>query len=224
MSRLFLLLASVPIAAPAPAQRVDEPQAVKVSSVPAPGEERTVSVGNPIHEYTRYISLDIAIPSGRMRVAPLLIPLTIEAGTPLFSISTKARFKGCMKSTTWPADLSSLSGPCALDDDGDGTFDRIAKDDVSAGLKLKTPASYKRATVPVDAPDNLRQTLLYAGATSDGLRLSYREFRNDLARPAFTEELTIPITKTFPQDVAVKDMRLRLLAIDGLGLRYMIVK
>jgi hypothetical protein len=55
------------------------------------------------------------------------------------------------------------------------------------------------------------------------LRLSYREFSNNMARPAFTEELTIPISKTYPQDVAVKLVKLRIHSIDGLGMRYEIL-
>jgi len=83
---------------------------------------------------------------------------------------------------------------------------------------------YRRSILPLDAPDNLRQMILYQGATSDTLRLSYREFRGDLARPAFTEELAVPITREFPQDIVVKNIRFRLFGLDGTGLTYEIVQ
>lgn len=150
-----------------------------------------------------------------MRGGRWLLPLVITPDQELTQVSSKAKF-AC-------TDLGS--GPCGLDDDADDTFDRMAQDELSMALKLKKPVPYKtrRDSKVVDDPENFRQVILYQGATSDTLRLSYREFVKDMARPAFTEELSIPITKSFPQLIAVKDITLRILNIDGLGLRYELV-
>ena len=194
-------------------QTVDQSQVPQVIAMPAKGAEQTVSVGSTLYEYGKYIAFDVATPSQTMRVAPLLIPLIIEANTPLYRVSTSVKFKAC---------TGMGDGPCALDDDGDGTFDRIAKDNSSAGLKLKAPVPYATHKVPRETPDSIKTILIYSGATSDTLRLSYREFRNDMARPAFTEDLSIPITRQFPETIAVKDIKVTLLGISGLGLRYRI--
>lgn len=204
---LFLLFLAV-----TPAVAQETPPEVLVSHVPDIGVLRTVSAGTPIHEYARTYSFDAYVPDAEMKGGRWLLPLVVPANTPLSRVASKAKLKACIE-----------NGPCGLDDDGDGAFDRMAEDDISRALKLKTPIPYKKRRVTVNNPDSLRQVIIYAGASSDSIRLSYREFSNDLARPAFTEDLLIPINKIFPQDVAVKAVKIRIHGIDGLGLRYEIL-
>ena len=210
MIRLILIAAAIGISATADRSVAQ----VRRSSVPEVGEQRTVSIGSAIHEYNEYVPVELAIPESEMRGGQWIIPIVIPEGTPLYPVETRAAFKAC-------ADFGN--GACGLDDDGDGTFDRMARDSITAALRLRQPVRYTRTIVPLDAPNNLRQTILYQGAAGDSLRLSYREFRGDLARPAFTEELSVPITSQFPQDIVVKDIRFRLFRLDGVGLTYAIV-
>jgi len=212
--RIFACLVAVPIAASADVNRVHE----RIVSDPNAGVVRTVSVGSIIREQGRFYIVDEAITtvSRPMRGGRWVIPLTVNPDQPLTQVSSNAKFKACTNAGT---------GPCGLDDDGNGTFDRMAQDSVSLAVKLKEPVPYvtKTQTRVVDDPKNFKQVILYTGATGDTLRLSYREFSNNMARPAFTEELTIPLSKQFPQDVAVKDVRIRIHKIDGLGLTYEIL-
>lgn len=53
--------------------------------------------------------------------------------------------------------------------------------------------SYRRVEVDVPDPHNLRQELLYQGRIGNELRLVYREYVNDLARPAFSQDLTFDL-------------------------------
>lgn len=188
-----------------------EPE-VTILHVPPAGSSQTVSVGTQIHEYSRLYSFNATITDQKLRGGQWLIPIEVEAGTPLYPVSTNSKFKACAR-----------SGACGLDDDGDGKFDRMAKDSASLAIKLKQPVAYRTTRITVENPLSLKQVILYAGATSDTLRLSYREFSNDMARPAFTEELTIPIGKSFPQDVAVKAIKFRIHSINGLGMTYEIL-
>ena len=71
--------------------------------------------------------------------------------------------------------------------------------------------------------DAFRFVILFQGATTDTLRFSYREFKNDMARAAFTEELTIP-REPFPQMMMLKNIQIEVLGVSGMGLRYKIVK
>jgi hypothetical protein len=54
----------------------------------------------------------------------------------------------------------------------------------------------------------------------NALSLSYREFSDDMARPAFTEDLSVPMGATFPQPIVVKGQRFIVHKIDGTGLTY----
>jgi hypothetical protein len=205
-----VVLAILTLSSPVVAQEL-KPE-LRIENAPATGVVQTVSVGTQIHEYQRLYSYNATIPETQMKGGQWFLPLIVEPDTPMFPVSTKAKFKACVQ-----------SGPCALDDDGDGIFDRMASDEISIALRLKIKVPYRTKRVTIEAPDSLRQVILYQGSTADTLRLSYREFSNNMARSAFTEELVLPIAKIFPQDVAVKAVKFRIYSIDGLGMKYEIL-
>lgn len=90
-------------------------------------------------------------------------------------------------------------------------------------MKIKIPAPYSAATIFAVRTDAFKEVILYQGATADSVRFSYRQFKDDLARPAFTEELTIP-REPFPAMMMVKNLQIEVMAVTGMGLRYRIVK
>ena len=71
-----------------------------------------------------------------------------------------------------------------------------------------------------DGASSFRKVIIYSGVGDGIIKFSYREFTNDMARPAFTEELTLPLGKSFPQDIAIKDQVFTLISVDGMGLTY----
>ena len=81
---------------------------------------------------------------------------------------------------------------------------------------------FQRGIVEVagEGGNNFRKLIIYSGVGDGTIKFSYREFTNDMARPAFTEELTLPLGKSFPQDVAIKDQVFTLISLDGMGLTY----
>lgn len=210
MSKIILAAIVTMCSAPALALYSTE---YKTINVPELGVVTTVSVGSQVHEYSNEVTTvrDAIIIDTEMRSGVVVAP----AGTefyPVRAISDKVKFKACV-------DPESYSY-CGFDDDGDGTFDRMQDTGVFA-KKLTAPVPYsaKKVTSKRSA-DSFKQVVLYQGATSDTLRLSYREFKNNIARDAFTQELTIPLDKTFPQDIAVKAVKLRIHKINGLGMTY----
>jgi hypothetical protein len=113
-----------------------------------------------------------------------------------------------------------------MDLNDDGAIDRVSFNDVAGAKDVLPPVSY--AIVPVEIGVNPRlgegedfkKELIFTGATADTLMVTYREFVSDLARPAFAEQLTIPLSKSFPQRIAVKGHVFMITAIDGMGMHY----
>jgi hypothetical protein len=79
----------------------------------------------------------------------------------------------------------------------------------------------RQAVTKVEA-DNFQRQLLYEGKVGNELRLSYREFRGDLARPAFSQELTFDLGSG--SIVGVKGARLEVLEVNNLGIRYRVLQ
>lgn len=192
---IFLL---TPVAAQAETASVTRPSA---------GEVAVAATGTPLFERTQYDEVD-----GAVLRAPMKIGLygTLDAGTTMYRIKSRAAFKAC----------AAKSGHCGLDDDGDGRFDRWADDDVSMALKLKEPVPYDAVKVPARGADAFKQVVTYLGSAGGVLRMSYREFVNDMARPAFTEDYSFEIGASLPAPIAFRDVRMTVLGVGADGLRY----
>jgi hypothetical protein len=219
---LVLATIAAPTAFPASSQTIGQPVR-KVGQKPEPGVESVVTVGSVLLE--RYDLTERAMPrleaelslslgiQGKI-VAPAGSLLTVERANPLKACTTSGGY------------VDHLVGPrgaaCLMDNDMDGAFDKASAADVLfTTKKINPPARYTLVSVTTpEAGNSFRQALIYLGTSAGTLRLSYREFSNDMARPAFTEELSFPMEATFPQTVAWRDTRITLLGVSNAGLRY----
>jgi len=116
-----------------------------------------------------------------------------------------------------------VQGICLIDREGTGTFTRINFRGMYNAKLLPTPIAYRLDKVPIPDPkSDYRDVLVFLGVSAGSLRLGYREFSGDLARPAFSEELTFPLAPSYPQPIAFRNLRITLIGLDGAGLRYRI--
>lgn len=113
------------------------------------------------------------------------------------------------------------NGKCFADKDSDGDLDKPGRDPESSE-KMDIPYTTRR--IHIDVPsDGFRTELVYQGAGGGVLRLAYREFIDDMARPAFTQVLTYDL----PQDgsattIAFQTLDIEVLAADNMGLSYVV--
>jgi hypothetical protein len=196
-------------------------QDLSVVTVPEIGVETTVAAGGDVFSYAHVYTIDgyktnvPSRPSGWFGLGAQDVP----ADTMLVPVYTSRAAKGCVPF----AGTLEANGPCFIDDDGDGTFDRTAADKATTANKLKAPLPYSASKISISREDSFKRVVLFQGATSDSLKFSYREFKNDMARPAFTEELSIP-REPFPAMIMVKNLQMEVLGVSGMGLRYRIVQ
>jgi hypothetical protein len=140
-----------------------------------------------------------------------------------FLVEQANPLKVCTVAQDAYSDWLSGGPACLYDTDMDGKFDRTDANVVFTSRKLKEPVPYVFVDVPqLSGGSNFRQTLTYLGAAAGVLRISYREFSGDMARPAFTEELTFPLEKSFPQTIRWRETKITLLGATAEGLRYRI--
>ncbi len=144
-------------------------------------------------------------------------------GSNLIVIREK-KLKACRQKTSTSLGGVTVGGwlDCAIDKDGDGKFELISFNEVGGAKPVVPPVPYTRGTIPITGGNSqsFKQTITYLGKSGSDIRLSYREFSNNMARPAFTEDLTLPAPSEFPQTMLVKDIKLTVLGIDGSGFRY----
>ncbi|UZK70778.1 hypothetical protein OKW76_07080 [Sphingomonas sp. S1-29] len=188
---------------------------------PSKGIKSTATVGSNVYVHQKYRAAKSYRIDEPVKAKILFAQVDLPAGTQLMRIDSKAKLKACA-SPTMEAFAKKYYVGCLMDDDGNGTFDRVAGNEVQSGKKLPKPLPYIESEYIDGAPGSLKQVLIYLGSTKDTLRLSYREFVDDMARPAFTEEYTFPLGTQFPQPVAFKDVKLTITGIDGAGMHYVV--
>lgn len=221
-----IVLALGLLAAPAMAQS-NSSSAHRLVKAPPVGATRTASAGEPIFSAEdtlvsstteRKIRLNQKIKIGNLMKGVIIIPEDSD----FVERSDGGAIIACTK-------LNMLFGknkPCLYDATGDGVFDQVSFGKDEAPKPLDKPAPY---TVSVSTQtDNLspkfRSVVTYSGSNGSSILLSYREFSNDMARPAFSEELQVPIGKDFPQRVRFKGVTIQINKIDGMGMNYTILE
>ena len=218
IKRLLIMALAVGVSGGARAQLVTQ-------STPK-GEVRTAAVGGAVWESAKFtgapgVILGAAVQANWGSAEIVDLP----PGTALMTIRAK-KLKACRERIVTRMGGYSFGGwkDCLIDTNQDGLFDRVSFNEVAGAKDIVPPVAYTKEMVPVDGigSASFRKIVTYLGRSGSDIRLSYREFSNDMARPAFTEDLTLPVPETFPQTMQVKDLKLTLLGIGPSGLTYRI--
>jgi hypothetical protein len=187
-----------------------------VETSPGISESKLVSVGNVmIEQYTvRYVS-GVA-PIANLDSSPTSAkPLQLQAGAEMEIRREKKDLKACAINDPWN---------CSIDDDGDGTFDRISSGGLGKAVPLVAKVPYKRIKVAVAAYGAFfKKTYSFLGSSGGQIRIAYQEFYDHLARPAFNQEFTIDTPVAFPAIVSIKNMEISIKGITAQGITFEIL-
>ena len=191
---------------------------------PEIGEDATAPIGSEILTEFSFRGVPGVILEGDVAAQwGTVESVSLASGTPL-AIIRKRRTKACQSRTN----LGWLN--CVIDTDSDGKFDRVSFNDVGGAKDIDPPVPFRIEPVRMGVNprygegDDFRRVFVFTGVEGNTLKVSYREFNNNFARPAFTEQLSIPLASTFPQRVAIRNHIFEILAVDGMGLHYRIEK
>jgi hypothetical protein len=133
--------------------------------------------------------------------------------------------------TRWPAGTGSYlmvngkfcfpdGSACFEDRQGQGAFRRAARDAITQQI---VDVPYELDVEFINASDQgFRAELLYLGAGGNLLRFGYREFVDDMARPAFMQELTYDLRADAVTVIAFQDATLEILAASNTEIRYIL--
>lgn len=78
--------------------------------------------------------------------------------------------------------------------------------------------SWQKGKYAAVSPDNVQRTLLYNGKSGNEVYFDYREFNNNMARPAFTQSLTFDLSED--NVVGFRGMRLEILEATNTQIQY----
>lgn len=206
------------LAAPSTAQQMM--LEVASEAAPATGVDSHAGVGEPIYSEQRKT----------MRVAARTLSSIvvtkrggrIDRGAELPGEYIDGRRVFCAHAFTVPG----FAYLCLTDTNGDGRFDALVQKRFKPPPGLVVDVPFERVLRPLPEPmaaDAFRAELVYHGAGGGVLRLLYREYAGDLARPAFTQEATYDLEPDGPTEIVFKGARLAVATAGNTGIEYRVL-
>lgn len=85
------------------------------------------------------------------------------------------------------------------------------------------PAAPTKEVDEIETPGggSVRSELVYAGLSGDTVSILYREFVNDMARPAFSQDLRYDLSKS--RQIGYRGARIEVLQADNVGISYRVL-
>lgn len=110
---------------------------------------------------------------------------------------------------------------CLKDSDGDGHFERAYKMNAYGYLENGVdipPVPYRVGDRAIK--DGFKYELIYQGIDNGVVRIAYREYTENLARPAFSQDLTYTVTDMGDTHVRFRDVTAEIHSADNLQIEY----
>lgn len=82
--------------------------------------------------------------------------------------------------------------------------------------------SYKTTNYEEWGEGSFKRELVYSGVSQNTISILYREFKNDMARPAFSQELKYDLSQG--TEIGYKGARFEVLKANNTGITYMVLK
>lgn len=226
--RTFLVLFSLLLAGCAsPSINVTEFSVVdeKVGKAPTIGIQATAPVGGVMYKQFKYWS------KTGYRIQK---PFSIGLGFGKIAVSegdfvAKANLHGesvyCAEKLAY---IDPLAGPfgaaCFIDADNDGRFEAVKAAHGVYWFKknISPPLAYEKSEHIIPRTDSFKYELLYQGVSNKSLRLFYREYLNDFARPAFFQDVSYDFTAK-PTTVTFRTVKIEVINADNIQIVYRVL-
>jgi outer membrane lipoprotein-sorting protein len=198
---------------------------LKTGQIPELSVESSVSTGSPIFAQFQYWSRVGYRLKGNLTTRVGLGRVMVSNGEFLGRAQVEGEDAYCTESLTY---IDPLTGPlktaCFLDSNKDGRFDfvKAAPGMIWFEYKLDAPIDFEKSELIVTKMDAKKSELLYQGFSGNILRISFREYINDMARPSYFQDVTYDIP-SFPTDITFKTVKLQVLSAGNNGIRYKIL-
>lgn len=152
---------------------------------------------------------------------------TYDAFRKINILSTSNPTKGALMK--WGNDENTLcfqSGLCITDMLNKGYFTHLGhvgnRTFISA---LEKPTQYKITDAPpFFIKDSFKYIVLYQGKSDNKIKISFREFVDNVARPAFTQDVDYELEKDGTALIGFKGLRIQVLKVTNLDITYKVIQ
>jgi len=86
----------------------------------------------------------------------------------------------------------------------------------------KSDVPFERRKKPLLASNSFQQILIYSGKVGDKIKLGYREFSNNTARPAFNNDVEYDLSES--RIIGYKRARIEVIEATNRYIKYKVIK
>jgi len=92
---------------------------------------------------------------------------------------------------------------------------------ISFNKDIRSPIEYKADLIPIPKKEYLKQEFIYNGKVGSAIKFTYREFVDDLARPAFTQDLQYDLLES--KVIGFRGLRIEILSATNTKIEYKVL-
>lgn len=114
---------------------------------------------------------------------------------------------------------------CLTDSNNDGNFDKFHAPGYGSPYPMQKPIKYTiKQTEPLFESDSFVYTVLYQGKIGNKIKVSFREFVDNIARPSFTQDIEYELENDGVAVIGFKGLRMEVLKATNLDIKYKVTK
>lgn len=113
---------------------------------------------------------------------------------------------------------------CLLDINHNGIFSHYATKNDSSLFPIDRPFIYKPIQNITYNEDSFKYQALYQGKIGNTIKISFREFSHDMARPAFTQDIEYELESNKPTIIGFKGLRIEVIKATNQNITYSVIK
>jgi hypothetical protein len=196
----------------------------KVGQVPALGSTQTAVVGDVLYSEFEYTGNSGAITSGAFEQRVGLGSVRVPSNTTMVSSDIDGRKGYCSSTLTYYDPLvGPYTGTCWFDANNDSRFEEfwINPGGIPYTYDADTPLVYKISEIS-NAAGGFKYEIVYQGLDGAVLRMLYREYVDNMVRPAFQQDLTYNLNPSGPTLVRFRSVSIEVVAAGGSEITYVV--
>lgn len=202
---------------------------INPSSVPTLKEGRSIeigrdteaTVGSVVYSEYNYYAAQGAVTRAPFATTMLFAKVIVPAGSRLINANVDGKTAYCTAKPAYfvPGEARSI---CLFDTRGSGVLDKFYIVDTLSSLQYDASIPYIKEETSSNST-GYKYELLYEGIAGDVIKLAYREYTDNFARPAFQQDLSYTLRPPGPTEITFRGVRIEVLAADNNRIRYRVV-
>lgn len=206
------------------AQKVTFMTEKKIGSTPSLNLEQTANVGDTLYEEFDYTSTPSANLINKLKMSYYLGSIQMTEADNLIKVMIGDNIQYCSQFKHYIDPLvGAYDTVCFKSDFQSKKFTEVRVPLIALGSwsNLVEPLPYNETFLNISTK-GLKRELLYNGSYKGELKIQYREYLNDFARPAFYQDLSYEI-KNGENEIDIKGVKILFEAQDKNRLKYRVV-